>query len=101
MTPLLARRWPELMVAAMHPGWADTPGVAQSLPGFRRLTRPILRTSEQAADTAVWLTATEPAPVSGQFWHDRRIRPTHYLPTRDDDARVRQVWQYCAAAIGL
>ncbi|MDX1880201.1 SDR family NAD(P)-dependent oxidoreductase [Mycolicibacterium sp. 141076] len=101
LTPLLARRWPELMVAAMHPGWADTPGVAQSLPGFRRLTRPILRTSEQAADTAVWLTATEPAPVSGQFWHDRRIRPTHYLPTRDDDARVRQVWQYCAAAIGL
>jgi len=101
LTPLLARRWPELLVAAMHPGWADTPGVAQSLPGFRRLTRPILRTSEQAADTAVWLTATEPAPVSGQFWHDRRIRPTHYLPTRDDDARVRQVWQYCAAAIGL
>ncbi|QPG72498.1 SDR family NAD(P)-dependent oxidoreductase [Mycolicibacterium mucogenicum] len=102
LTPLLARRWPELMVAAMHPGWADTPGVAQSLPGFRRLTRPILRTSEQAADTAVWLTATEPTPVSGQFWHDRRIRPTHYLPTgRDDDARVRQVWQYCAAAIGL
>lgn len=101
LTPLLARRWPELMVAAMHPGWADTPGVAQSLPGFRRVTRPILRTPEQAADTAVWLTATEPAPVSGQFWHDRRIRPTHYLPTRDDDARVRQVWQYCAAAIGL
>ncbi|SEA21400.1 MULTISPECIES: SDR family NAD(P)-dependent oxidoreductase [unclassified Mycobacterium] len=102
LTPLLARRWPELMVAVMHPGWADTPGVAQSLPGFRRLTRPILRTSEQAADTAVWLTATEPTPVSGQFWHDRRIRPTHYLPTgRDDDAQVRQVWQYCAAAIGL
>lgn len=102
LTPLLAQRWPELMVAAMHPGWADTPGVAQSLPGFRRVTRPILRTSEQAADTAVWLTATQPTPASGQFWHDRRIRPTHYLPTaRDDDARVRQVWQYCAAAIRL
>ncbi|MCX8554177.1 SDR family NAD(P)-dependent oxidoreductase [Mycolicibacterium mucogenicum] len=102
LTPLLARRWPELMVAAMHPGWADTPGVAQSLPGFRRVTRPILRTSEQAADTAVWLTATNPPPESGRFWHDRRIRPTHYLPTaHDDDAQVRQVWQYCAAAIGV
>ncbi len=102
VTPLLAQRWPELMVAAMHPGWADTPGVAQSLPGFRRLTRPILRTAEQAADTAVWLTATDPTPPSGQFWHDRRVRPTHYLPTaHDDDAHVRQVWRYCAAAIGL
>lgn len=102
LTPLLARRWPELVVAAMHPGWADTPGVAQSLPGFRRVTRPILRTPEQAADTAVWLTATDPPPESGRFWHDRRIRPTHYLPTaHDDDAQVRQVWQYCAAAVGL
>ncbi len=102
LTPVLAQRWPALMVAAMHPGWADTPGVAQSLPGFRRVTRPILRTSEQAADTAVWLTATEPPPKSGQFWHDRRIRPTHYLPTaHDDDADVQRVWQYCAAAIGL
>lgn len=102
LTPLLARRWPELMVAAMHPGWADTPGVARSLPGFRRVTRPILRTAEQAADTAVWLTATDPPPPSGQFWHDRRIRPTHYLPTtHHNNADVQHVWQYCATAIGL
>lgn len=104
LTPLLARRWSEqsLMVAAMHPGWADTPGVAAALPGFRRLTRPILRTPEQAADTAVWLTATNPTPPSGQFWHDRQIRPTHRLPsTGYTDAHLQQVWQYCAAAIGL
>ena len=102
VTPLLAQRRPELTVAAMHPGWADTPGVAQSLPGFRRVTRPILRTPEQAADTAVWLTATSPPPRSGQFWHDRRTRPTHYLPTtRYSDAQLRTVWQYCAAAVGL
>ena len=86
----------------MHPGWADTPGVAQSLPGFRRVTRPILRTPEQAADTAVWLTATSPPPKSGQFWHDRRTRPTHYLPTTPySDAELQTVWQYCAAAVGL
>ncbi|MGX9673971.1 SDR family NAD(P)-dependent oxidoreductase [Mycobacterium sp. HM-7] len=102
LTPLLARRWSGMMVAAMHPGWADTPGVAQSLPGFRRVTRPILRTSEQAADTAVWLTATKPTPVSGQFWHDRRIRPAHYLPTTHyTDTELEQVWQYCTAAVGL
>ncbi|MEX1296170.1 MAG: SDR family NAD(P)-dependent oxidoreductase, partial [Candidatus Limnocylindrales bacterium] len=28
---------------AMHPGWADTPGLAESLPGFYDLMRPILR----------------------------------------------------------
>lgn len=104
LTPLLARRWAEcgVTVAAMHPGWADTPGIARALPGFRRLTRPILRTSEQAADTAVWLTATAPTPASGRFWHDRSIRPIHYLPTtRYTAADVERVWRYCAAAAGL
>jgi dehydrogenase/reductase SDR family member 12 len=100
ITPLLAQRWSGIMVAAMHPGWADTPGIAQSLPAFRRVTQPILRTSEQAADTAVWLTATEPTPDSGQFWHDRRIRPTHYLPTTHyTDAELDEVWRYCTAAV--
>ena len=28
----------------MHPGWADAPGLAQSLPSFHRLMRPLLRT---------------------------------------------------------
>ncbi len=104
LTPLLAQRWRgrSVMVAAMHPGWADTPGIAQALPGFRRLTRPILRTPEQAADTAIWLAATTPTPPSGYFWHDRRTRPTHYLPaTHYTEAQLRQVWRYCAAEAGL
>ena len=29
---------------AMHPGWADTPGLAESLPGFYEFMRPFLRT---------------------------------------------------------
>lgn len=104
LTPLLAQRWSDqsVTVAAMHPGWADTPGIAHALPGFRRLARPILRTADQAADTATWLLATSGAPASGRFWHDRRIRPTHYLPwTGYTDDELQQVWQYCAAAIGL
>ena len=104
LTPVLAQRWAgrSVTVAAMHPGWADTPGVAQALPGFRRLTRPILRTPAQAADTAVWLTATAPTPPSGHFWHDRRMRPTHYLPTsRYTEAELEQVWRYCAGAVAL
>ena len=81
-TPILARRWADqdVRVYSMHPGWADTPGVAAALPGFRMLTGPLLRTPEQGADTAVWLAATQPAPPTGRFWHDRRPRPEHYLP---------------------
>jgi len=103
-TPILARRWANqhISVYSMHPGWADTPGVATSLPGFRMLTRPILRTPEEGADTALWLAATRPAPPSGGFWHDRRPRPEHYLPlTRYDDRDLDRVWRYCAGAIGI
>ncbi|MDQ6748284.1 MAG: SDR family NAD(P)-dependent oxidoreductase, partial [Candidatus Dormibacteraeota bacterium] len=62
-------------VHAMHPGWADTPGVRSSLPRFYRLTRPLLRTPGQGADTIVWLgAASEPGSSSGGFWHDRARR---------------------------
>lgn len=82
---------------AMHPGWADTPGIASSLPGFRRLARPILRSDEQGADTIVWLAAAEaPGRTGGGFWHDRRERPTHYAGrTREDAADRRALWEAC------
>lgn len=84
---------------AMHPGWADTPGIATSLPGFRRLTGPILRTHEQGADTIVWLAAADqPSSSSGRFWHDRRERPTHYAGrTREGAADRRALWEACEA----
>ncbi|WP_203336756.1 SDR family NAD(P)-dependent oxidoreductase [Nocardioides limicola] len=101
LTPLLARRWPTA-VYAMHPGWVDTPGVAQSLPVFRAVTRPLLRTAEQGADTTVWLAATEPAPPAGTFWHDRQQRPAHYRrSTHSTAAEVEDVWRQVAEATGL
>ncbi|WP_018177881.1 SDR family NAD(P)-dependent oxidoreductase [Jongsikchunia kroppenstedtii] len=104
LTPVLGERWSEdgCVVATMHPGWADTPGLAQSLPRFRTMTRAFLRNADQAADTAVWLTATSPPPPSGLFWHDRRSRPTHYRQaTRFTEAQRDEVWRYCASAIGV
>jgi dehydrogenase/reductase SDR family protein 12 len=97
-----SRRFADAGVAfhAMHPGWADTPGVAAALPGFRRLTRPILLSPEQAADTIVWLATMPPERLaSGRFWHDRRPRPEHLLPwTRDKDpAAARKLWNHLAA----
>lgn len=73
---------------SVHPGWADTEGVQASLPTFRKVVRPFLRTADQGADTMVWLAASEePARHSGQFWFDRRPRPTHLLSsTKETDA---------------
>ncbi len=55
LVPVPAERYAAdgIGVHGMHPGWADTPGVAGSLPGFRRLTKPLLRNAEEGADTVV------------------------------------------------
>jgi NAD(P)-dependent dehydrogenase (short-subunit alcohol dehydrogenase family) len=104
MAPLLGERWAAdgITVATMHPGWADTPGVQESLPTFRRLTRPVLRDDAQGADTSVWLTAVEPAPPTGRFWHDRVERPINLLPTTRASGRDRtQAWAWLREAAGL
>jgi dehydrogenase/reductase SDR family member 12 len=82
---------------AVHPGWADTPGLARSLPGFARLVGPLLRTAAEGADTTVWLAAAPPAVAgSGRFWHDRRPRPEHVLPwTRESAADRERLWALC------
>lgn len=104
LVPLLARRWAEqqLTVAAMHPGWVDTPGIAASLPQFSSLTRPLLRSPAEGADTAVWLAATDPAPTSGRFWHDRTQRPTNYrTATRTDPADLERFRTWTASTTGI
>jgi len=83
-----------IVVHAMHPGWADTPGVSTSLPRFYKLTKPLLRSPAQGADTIVWLCAADEAAQStGKFWHDRIPRPTHRLArTRETDQERRAFW---------
>jgi NAD(P)-dependent dehydrogenase (short-subunit alcohol dehydrogenase family) len=102
LLPLLQRRWPATDVHATHPGWADTPGVADSLPTFRRLTAPLLRDAAEGADTTIWLAATQPPPPGGQLWHDRRPRPTQLLPrTRTGVVEAERMWAWVAAQTGL
>jgi len=83
---------------AMHPGWADTPGVQESIPGFRRVTAPILRSSSEGADTIAWLAAVNPLPgTSGTFWSDREVRPTHKTPQSrklDTEINHQSLWQH-------
>lgn len=99
----LAEEWAQRLLASgvvvhsTHPGWAATPGLSDSLPGFSRLTGPLLRSAEDGADTAVWLLAADEARLTtGLLWHDREPRPTAYLrrgmPSRET---VRGLWDYC------
>lgn len=100
---LLAGRWAAegVQVHSMHPGWADTPAVRTALPRFWRLTRRILRTPAEGADTVVWLAAAEPPPPSG-FWFDRAPRPTHLLPwTREAPAEREALRALLDSAAGL
>jgi NAD(P)-dependent dehydrogenase (short-subunit alcohol dehydrogenase family) len=106
---VLTERWAErlqgtgVVVNSMHPGWVDTPGLRDSLPAFRRLMRPLLRTAEQGADTIVWLGAAAPAgELSGGFWLDHARRPTHVLPwSGESDADRQRLWEAVQRLAGV
>lgn len=89
---------------SMHPGWVDTPGLAASLPRFRQLLRPLLRSPKEGADTIAWLAAdAEALQTSGAFWFDRARRPTHRIArTRIADTAERRarLWAWCESTSG-
>ena len=98
LNEMWAIREPNISFSAMHPGWADTPGVQDSLPAFRLLTKPLLRSAEQGADTICWLASRSVADDSGKFWCDRAVRTIHRLPRtrKSDTPEVREaLWQWC------
>ncbi len=64
-----------------HPGWVDTPGVAEAMPGFRALFGMLLRDARAGADTALWLASTRPEQRRPDgVWFDRSEQPAHLLP---------------------
>ncbi len=79
ITEMLAERLRGRGVAVhgMHPGWADTEGLKRAMPNFRRVTRPIIRTADQGADTIVWS-----APLPSR----RRRRPVLAGPAAPPDS---------------
>ncbi len=95
----------EVVFHALHPGWADTPGVESSLPRFHKVLGPVLRSVDQGIDTLIWLAADpEPATTSGGFWLDRRQRSIHKLPTtkRTDTADRREsLWRHVSELAGV
>jgi dehydrogenase/reductase SDR family protein 12 len=106
----LVREWSrrsrgrELTVAAMHPGWADTPGLEAALPGFRDVIGDQLRSAAEGIDSLLWLAAgprTEVRPVRGRLILDRRVRPFDRVPwTRLSAADRGRLWDRVLAMTG-
>lgn len=90
---------------AVHPGWADTPGLSAGLPAFRRALRPLLRTAGQGADTVVWLAGSADGSVAGgRLWLDRRPRGVYHLPWTRAPAERRvaegaALWEWCGERV--
>lgn len=94
---------PGAVAHAMHPGWAATPGVTESLPTFDRVLGPLLRSPAEGADTLVWLLgADEATRTSGDLWLDRRRRSTVHVPgTGTGDTERDRLWAWVEARAGL
>lgn len=63
----------------VHPGWAATPGLSSGIPRFERMTKPLLRSADEGADTMVWLAGSSLDPAPGHLWLDRRPRSLYRL----------------------
>ena len=51
------------------------------MPEFHLATRPLLRSTDEGADTALWLAARRPDQNTAEgIWFDRGLRPAHFLP---------------------
>ncbi len=106
---ILSELWAEELAGtgvssnAMHPGWADTPGVRRSLPRFHKVTRAVLRNARQGADSIVWLAASPTAEkLNGSFVFDRRPRSAYLLPaTRETDTERQRLWELCRDLAGV
>ena len=93
MTEVWASRWENdnIVVNAMHPGWSDTPGVQKSLPLFRKITRLVLRSHKEGADTIVWMAQSRQASLSsGKLFLDREPRSTYLLGNNVEKPEARE-----------
>ena len=80
---------------SMHPGWADTKGVQNSLPRFQKLMEKRLRSSKEGADCIVWLAIAQKPREEPHacFWFDRKKVSEHYFPwTRTADPQQQELW---------
>ena len=95
-------RGARIVANAMHPGWANTPGLEASLPGFAKIVGGQLRSAAEGVDTMLWLAAApEARATTGHLFLDRRVRPFDRVPsTRLSAADRRSLWDAVLALTG-
>jgi NAD(P)-dependent dehydrogenase (short-subunit alcohol dehydrogenase family) len=96
-----ARRWPEIVSTAFHPGVVRTNfGSSNFVIGTFFKLWPFLRTPEKGAQTLVWLATTDPSGIrSGGYYQDmREIRPN---ARATDPNTARMLWESSLTAVGL
>lgn len=95
-------RGTRVVANVMHPGWANTPGLEASLPGFAKVVGGQLRTAAEGIDTVLWLAAApEARATSGRLFLDRRVRPFDRVPsTRLSAADRASLWDKVVALTG-
>lgn len=79
LLPFFQSEFPEQIICAMHPGWAQTPGVSSAIPKFDEKMKGRLRTALQGGDTILWLLGTKQKITSGKLYFDRKIVSPHLL----------------------
>ena len=92
----------------MHPGWAETEGVADALEGGRLglSSTEGFRTAEQGADTILFLGATKREDIlepskNGELYFDREVVSKHLgLGTNSDESTKNQLWDAAAKYVG-
>ncbi|KAF8571893.1 hypothetical protein P879_01120 [Paragonimus westermani] len=93
MTEMWAEKYVNIRFSCMHPGWADTPGVALSLPSFYHYMQNRLRTPDQGADTVIWLALTPniKSYPNGSFFQDRKLANTHLPLARTHSSKEEKL----------
>jgi len=103
-----AERWqaqgPYIKSFCMHPGWAESVGARTAMGGLFKSMGNRIRSSEQGADTAVWLACEDESKLqNGAFYLDRAVAEKHMwgAGTQYTDQQKQLLWQKLSKLAGL
>jgi NAD(P)-dependent dehydrogenase (short-subunit alcohol dehydrogenase family) len=96
-----ARRWPDILSTAYHPGLVRTRfGSESALIRVGLKVAVFLRSPAKGADTLVWLADTPAGElVNGGYYTDRKLRRPG--PRAADPDLAARLWEASLAAVGL
>ncbi len=96
---LWAEEFPKIPIYGTHPGWVETPGVEEAIPGFFKKMQGRLRTPYQGADTALWLLSTGQELQSGEFYFDRKkVKKDFFWFTKTAESKAQDLQRHLSVA---